>query len=97
MPEFLGSSEKLLFGFRQWNTCTKLEIKKMERADKIHTNLVQKREWRDKSPATHAESFPRIPVTPIERRSVRIVSDCRTWYKGEFLKIWDSESEEKAA
>ena len=25
----------------------------------------KKREWRDVNPATHAESFPRIPVTPI--------------------------------
>ena len=29
----------------------------------IHESL-KKREWRDANPATHAESFPRIPVTP---------------------------------
>ena len=28
----------------------------------------KKREWRDTNPATHAESFPRIPVTPSRRK-----------------------------
>ena len=34
-----------------------------------HSTIVKKREWRDVNPATHAESFPRIPVTPPERRN----------------------------
>ena len=41
-----------------------------------HAGLAKKREWRDENPATHAESFPRIPVTPtIKRRSVCILSN----------------------
>ena len=41
----------------------------------FHSTLLKKREWRDKNPATHAESFPRIPVTPSRRkRSARIVA-----------------------
>jgi len=39
--------------------------------------------WRDENPATHAESFPRIPVTPaIRRRSIGIVAHSRTARKG---------------
>ena len=30
----------------------------------IHGVQDKKREWRNVNPATHAESFPRIPVTP---------------------------------
>ena len=41
----------------------------------IHDVLSKKREWRDENPATHAESFPRIPVTPSTRkRSPSIVA-----------------------
>ena len=44
----------------------------------------KKREWRDANLATHAESFPRIPVTPaVRRRSGRILANCRAWRKGE--------------
>ena len=49
----------------------------------IHGVSPKKREWRDENPATHAESFPRIPVTPaIRRRSVGIVAHSRTARKG---------------
>ena len=49
----------------------------------IHCVSPKKREWRDENPATHAESFPRIPVTPaIRRRSVGIVAHSRTARKG---------------
>ena len=34
----------------------------------IHGVSPKKREWRDENPATHAESFPRIPVTHAKRR-----------------------------
>ena len=34
----------------------------------LHGNALKKREWRDANPATHAESFPRIPVTPFRRK-----------------------------
>ena len=41
-----------------------------------HAGLAQKREWRDTNPATHAESFPRIPVTPPPReKSPRIIAN----------------------
>jgi len=47
--------------------------------------LPAKTKWRDENPATHAESFPRIPVTPSRRkRSVRIVAyplSARKWAK----------------
>ena len=43
----------------------------------------KKREWRDANPATHAESFPRIPVTPaIRKRSMSIVAHSRMAHKG---------------
>ena len=49
----------------------------------IHGVSPKKREWRDENPATHAESFPRIPVTPaIRRRSIGIVAHSRTARKG---------------
>ena len=49
----------------------------------IHGMSPKKREWRDENPATHAESFPRIPVTPaIRRRSIGIVAHSRTARKG---------------
>ena len=49
----------------------------------IHGMSPKKREWRDENPATHAESFPRIPVTPaIRRRSIGIVAHSRTTRKG---------------
>ena len=49
----------------------------------IHCVSPKKREWRDENPATHAESFPRIPVTPaIRKRSVGIVAHSRTARKG---------------
>ena len=49
----------------------------------LHANPAKKREWRDTSPATHAESFPRIPVTPAHgRRSIIIVSNRRVRCKG---------------
>ena len=48
-----------------------------------HDVLLKKREWRDGNPATHAESFPRIPVTPSTRkRSTSIVAHSRTARKG---------------
>lgn len=34
----------------------------------LHGNALKKREWRDANPATHAESFPHIPVTPFRRK-----------------------------
>lgn len=49
----------------------------------IHGVSPKKREWRDENPATHAESFPRIPVTPaIRKRSVGILAHSRTARKG---------------
>ena len=49
----------------------------------VHGLPNKKREWRDANLATHAESFPRIPVTPAERRrSKRIIANHRTWRKG---------------
>ena len=49
-----------------------------------HADLAKKREWRDENPATHAESFPRIPVTPaITRRSVGILPNHGYERKGE--------------
>ena len=48
----------------------------------FHANPAKKREWRDANLATHAESFPRIPVIPAHgRRSGSIVSDCRMRHK----------------
>ena len=42
----------------------------------LHGNALKKREWRDANPATHAESFPRIPVTPFRRKkSPQIISN----------------------
>ena len=50
----------------------------------IHGMSPKKREWRDENPATHAESFPRIPVTPaITRRSVGILPNHGYERKGE--------------
>ena len=44
----------------------------------LHGNVLKKREWRDANPATHAESFPRIPVTPsLGKKSSRIISNRR--------------------
>ena len=41
----------------------------------VHAAFIKKREWRDANLATHAESFPRIPVTPAKaQRSVGSVS-----------------------
>lgn len=49
----------------------------------IHGLSPKKREWRDANPATHAESFPRIPVTPaIRKRSISIVAHSQTARKG---------------
>ena len=49
----------------------------------IHGVSPKKREWRDANPATHAESFPRIPVTPaIRKRSMNIVAHSQTARKG---------------
>ena len=49
----------------------------------IHGVSPKKREWRDANPATHAESFPRIPVTPaIRKRSTSIVAHSQTARKG---------------
>ena len=42
----------------------------------FHSVPSQKREWRDTNPATHAESFPRIPVTPSRgKKSVCIIAN----------------------
>ena len=41
----------------------------------VHAAFSKKREWRDANLATHAESFPRIPVTPAKaQRSIGSVS-----------------------
>lgn len=49
----------------------------------IHGVSPKKREWLDANPATHAESFPRIPVTPaIRKRSANIVAHSQTARKG---------------
>ena len=49
----------------------------------IHGISPKKREWREVNPATHAESFPRIPVTPaIRKRSTSIVAHSQTARKG---------------
>ena len=42
----------------------------------VHAVSDKKREWRDTNPATHAESFPRIPVPPPQReKSARIMAN----------------------
>lgn len=49
----------------------------------FHANPAKKREWRDANLATHAESFPRIPVTPTARRRSKIIlANRRAWRKG---------------
>ena len=57
----------------------------------FHSVLPQKREWRDENPATHAESFPRIPVTHSRRkRSACIVAYPlleRKWAMSRFSRL----------
>ena len=49
----------------------------------VHFVQYQKREWRDMNPATHAESFPRIPVTPSQgKKSPRIIANRRCGCNG---------------
>ena len=55
----------------------------------FHSALPKKREWRDENPATHAESFPRIPVTPsLRKRSVCIVSYPQSERKWATPRCW---------
>ena len=53
----------------------------------FHANPAKKREWRDANLATHAESFPRIPVTHAKRRrSVGILAYRRSPCNGKYEK-----------
>ena len=99
VAKHLRPAEKLVFRVRQLDAGAEFEFDKMQSANeigqlkqavarrpdgvgKLHFSP-KKREWRDENPATHAESFPRIPVTPaIRRRSVGIVAHSRTARKG---------------
>ena len=54
----------------------------------FHSVSAQKREWRDTNPATHAESFPRIPVTPsLRKKSPRIIAKHECECNRVFTKI----------
>ena len=70
-------------GLRVWETEVSRFVYENAQCPCFHSVVFQKREWRDENPATHAESFPRIPVTPaIRRRSVGILAHSRTARKG---------------
>ena len=99
MSKHLRPAKKLIFRSRQLDAGSEFEFDKMQSANEIgqleqpvarrpdgvcelHISP-KKREWRDANPATHAESFPRIPVTPaIRKRSTSIVAHSQTARKG---------------
>ena len=64
----------------------------------FHSVPSQKREWRDTNPATHAESFPRIPVTPSRRKkSPRIVANRGCGCNGGIAEFFSCELFRRAA
>ena len=64
----------------------------------FHSVRFQKREWRDTNPATHAESFPRIPVTPsLRKKSPHIVSNRGCGCNGGNERFFNVEFFRKAA
>ena len=64
----------------------------------FHSVRFQKREWRDTNPATHAESFPRIPVTPSRwKKSPRIVANRRCGCNGGNSEFFSGDCFRRAA
>ena len=90
VPHSVGNVYGLVVEHHAENIETRLAVREFEvpgfvneYAQHLYVHAIKKREWRDKSPATHAESFPRIPVTlSALRRSVGIVAHLRTVRKG---------------
>ena len=87
-----GDVDGLVVKDHAYNVETRLLVGQLEAARLIDKNTQgfsvhylpnKKREWRDANLATHAESFPRIPVTPTaRRRSGIILANRRAWRKG---------------
>ncbi len=62
-------------------------VDKNTQGSSVHCQQNKKREWRDANLATHAESFPRIPVTHAKRRrSVGILAYRRSSCNGKCEK-----------
>ncbi len=99
MAKHFRSTEKLIFRSRQLDAGAEFEFDKMQCTNEIGQLKQtvarrpdgvceldishKKREWRNANPATHAESFPRIPVTSaIRKRSTSIVAHSQAARKG---------------
>lgn len=88
---FGGNVDGLIMEYHAYDVEAGIRIGDMEIPRFVYKNTQntwthctpQKRKWRDMRPATHAETFPRIPVTPARRRrSVRIVAHSQAVRKG---------------
>ena len=90
--DFGGDVDGLVVKDHAYNVETRLWVWQFEvtglvdkdaQGSSAHSLPNKKREWRDANLATHAESFPRIPVTPTaRRRSEIILANRRAWRKG---------------